>query len=180
MDRRRTTIALAAAAALSLSQPACTAPAPARATPPADGVLGGTREVAISMESGPPAMLRVDAKGNLVGHARITDRSVFVLTPAGDRHRIRTAWTSACMGVRRNATGPATVVAATCNPDARGQLFTVTRTGATDSQGRPTHRIGTDAGTLTFSSRDGLHIEPRDDVDVTGFALLDQGPVRPR
>jgi hypothetical protein len=78
------------------------------------------------------------------------------------------------MGVRRNADGPATVVAAQCRAGAKGQLFTFTRTGEHDSQGRRTYRIGTNAGTLVFNSRDGLHIEPREDLDVTGFAVLDQ------
>ncbi len=187
MTRSRPTLIPIAASALALA--ACAVGAPAGASDPAPSPSlasgGGERQVAISMEHGPPAILRVNKKGELVGYARVTARSLFVLAPDGDRRRIRTAWVDnrgepACMGVRRNDDGPATIVAATCRTGADGQLFTFARTGDTDSQGRPTYRISTNAGTLTFNSRDGLHVDPRDDADVTGFALLDQGPVSPR
>jgi hypothetical protein len=175
MTRRRSTFVPIAALALALA--ACTAAAP----DPALSLVSATgeRRVAIAFESGPPAFLRVDERGTLVGWAEITDRSLFVLVAEGRRYRIRTAWVDnsgnpACMGVRRNADGPATVVAAQCRAGAKGQLFTFTRTGEHDSQGRRTYRIGTNAGTLVFNSRDGLHIEPREDLDVTGFAVLDQ------
>jgi hypothetical protein len=173
----RSTVMLISTAAFALA--ACTA-AGASNPSPSPASSGGERQVAIAFESGPPAFLRVDERGKLVGWAEITGRSLFILDRDGDRHRIRTAWVDNCMGVRRNADGPATVVAAQCRTGAKGQVFTFARTCDTDSQGRPTYRISTNAGTLTFDSRDGLHVEPRDDLAVTGFALVDQGPVSPR
>lgn len=188
MARLRTTfIPVLAVTALALTQQACAGPAPAGGATLASaasesGPLAGDRKVAISMEAGPPATLRVNERGKLVGHAEITDRSLFVLAPVSGGHRIETAWDGhgsepACMGVRNSGVGPATVVAAACNPAARGQVFTFTATDVTDSQGRRTYRITTEAGALTFNSRDGLHVQPRQDRDVTVFALLDQGPV---
>jgi hypothetical protein len=189
MLSRRTHVAVVASAlgALTLTQQACAGAAPASLAPaePSGGVLSGdagaggvpsgTRKVAIAMESGPPATLMVDDRGKLVGNAEVTDRSVFVLVPVGDRRRITVAATGDCLGVRANDSGPATVVAAECEPGAREQLFTFTRTGEKDSQGRRKYRIATSAGALTFNSKDGVHIEPRGDVPVTGFALIDQG-----
>ena len=174
MTRRRSTLIATGAAALALTACAVAEPAGASDPSPAPVSGGGERRVAIAFESGPPAFLRVDQKGTLVGWAEITGRSLFVLVPDGHRYRIRTAWAPACLGVRRNDHGPATVVAAVCRAEAKGQVFTFTRTGDHDSQGRRTYRITTNAGTLVFNSRDGLHVEPRDDLDVTGFAVLDR------
>jgi hypothetical protein len=185
----------AAAGALCLAQVACTAttPAPAiagsvrpavsSATPAQAGIGGGggifsgSRRIAISMESGPPATLIVDAEGKLISNVRLTDRSLFVLVPTGGQHQIRTAaGDPACMGVRGVTGGPDIVVAAVCDADAEGQLFTITRRADRDSKGRRNHQISTTAGELTFSSRDGVHIQPHGDGAATGFAFIDKGP----
>ncbi len=160
------------------SAPASSSEPPARvATGERGGIFTGARRIAISMESGPPATLTVDAEGKLIGHVRLTDRSLFVLVPAGDKHQIRTAvGDRACMGVREVDEGPDIVVAAVCDSGAEGQLFTIARRADTDSKGRRNHQISTAAGELTFSSRDGVHIQPHGDGSATGFALIDKGP----
>lgn len=187
--------------ALTLSTQACATPAhDVVATPPATlaaapsspspspfspdvasspgGVFSGTREVAISMESGPPAYLVVGADGKVIGNGRLTERSIFVLVPIGARHRIKTAFADdSCVGESRHADGPPTLVMADCDPGAEGQLFRFIRTGETDSQGRRRYRIMTASGSLTFNSLNGLHVQNRDhDASVTGFAVTDQGP----
>jgi len=153
------------------------APPSQAATGKGDGIFSGKRRVAISMEHGPPATLTVDAKGKLIGHVRLTRRSLFVLVPAGDQHQIRTAvGDPACMGVRQVDEGPDIVVAAVCDSGAEGQLFTIVRRSDTDSQGRRNHQISTTAGELTFDSRDGVHIQPHGEGSATGFAFIDKGP----
>jgi hypothetical protein len=170
----------------SVSEPAAqpaSGAGPSSRGPAHGGVFSGRRQVALSMEHGPPATLTVDDKGKLVGHVRLTDRSLFVLVPAGDRHQIRTtvldnAGRPACMGVRTVGDGPDIIVAAACDSRAEGQLYTFTRGAETDSQGRRTYLIGTAAGEVTFNSRDGLHVQPHGEGPATGFAIIDKGPVR--
>ncbi|MCG5471762.1 hypothetical protein LADH09A_005764 [Micromonospora sp. LAH09] len=180
--------------ALTLSAPACAAPAedvpttPAAnpsssASPPAEsaspsggGVFSGTREVALWMEAGPPGYLVVAADGKVIGNVRLTERSVFVPVPVGARHQIRTAFAdNSCVGVRRNASGPPTLVVAVCDPEAQGQLFRFVETDKRDSEGRRTYRIESASGVVAFSTRDGVHVNDGDS-DVTGFAVIDQGP----
>ncbi|MEU8216501.1 hypothetical protein AB0C47_12105 [Micromonospora taraxaci] len=153
-------------------------PSAEEASPSGDGVFSGTRKVAVSMESGPPAYLVVGADGKVVGDVRLTERSVFVPVPAGARHRIRTAFAdNSCVGVRRNAAGPPTLVVAVCAPEAEGQLFRFVQTDARDSEGRRTYRLESASGPVTFDSLNGLHVQDRDDhAGVTGFVVIDQGP----
>ncbi|MFG1867105.1 hypothetical protein [Micromonospora arborensis] len=148
------------------------------ASPSGDGVFSGTRKVAISMESGPPAYLVVGADGKVVGNVRLTERSVFVPVPAGGRQQIRTAFAdNSCVGVRRNADGPPTLVVAVCAPEAEGQLFRFVPTDERDSEGRRTYRIESTSGPVTFNSLNGLHVQdPDNNARVTGFAAIDQGP----
>ncbi|MGC4813379.1 hypothetical protein ACLQ29_22865 [Micromonospora sp. DT228] len=109
---------------------------------------------------------------------RLTERSVFVAVPAGDRHQLRTAFAdNSCVGERRDAGGPPTLVVAACSPEAAGQLFRFVPTDGRDSEGRRTHRIEGTSGPVTFNSLNGLHVQARDDdARVTGFAVIDRGP----
>ncbi|MEU8409726.1 hypothetical protein AB0C19_26325 [Micromonospora sp. NPDC048842] len=145
-------------------------------SPSGGGVFSGTREVALSMESGPPAYLVVGTDGKVVGNVRLTERSVFVPVPVGARHQIRTAFAdNSCVGVRRNAGGPPTLVVAVCAPKAEGQLFRFVQTEQRDSEGRRTYRIESTSGAVAFNSLNGVHVQ-EGDSDVVGFAVIDQGP----
>ncbi|WP_146766348.1 hypothetical protein ACQPYV_20260 [Micromonospora saelicesensis] len=130
------------------------------------------------MESGPPAYLVVGADGKVVGNVRLTERSVFVPVPAGAGHQIRTAFAdNSCVGVRRNAGGPPTLVVAVCAPEAEGQLFRFVQTDERDSEGRRTYRIESTSGPVTFDSLNGLHVQdPDNTARATGFAVIDRGP----
>jgi len=158
---------------LVAAAPARAADAPSNTTP--------ERRVSFGFESGPPASLRLNERGNLVGWAPMTDRSLFVLVPVGAKFQIRTALTGtdgkyACLGVRDNTGSPDTLVAAQCRPTAQGQLFTFPELGTTDSVGRPQHEIKTAAGRLTFDYPNGLHLKPGSAGSVSAFTTNYMGP----
>ena len=154
-------------------------PRPAVSAKAGDGAFSGNRKVAISFEYSAPAFLWLDPEGRLAGNVELTDRSLFVLAPVGDQHQIRTAvGAPACLGIKHMADGPDKVVAAVCNPAAAGQLFTFAQRTDKDSQGRRKFGILNAESELTFSSLDGVHMQPRGCYPAVGFALVDKGPAR--
>ncbi len=163
-----------------------TAPASSSAPPvspsaaPSDPILAGRRQVVIAPIPSFESILAVDATGRLTLTDGDTDTSLFVLIPdAGGTHRIRTAKGSppSCMGLRNNGANPLTVVAAVCDPAAKGQLFTVAPRPAKDSAGRPTYTIAGDGGVYLRTGRDGLIAEELGDAGPqTTFAFVDNGP----
>ncbi|NBE80136.1 hypothetical protein [Micromonospora rubida] len=113
----------------------------------ADPILRGERQVVLRPVGSFESILAVDAKGRLNLTDGETDKSLFVLLPAGEnRYQIRTAKAHDggepdCMGLRDNGSAPATIVAAACDSRRAGQLFTIEKTQKRD-QGRPTYTIG--------------------------------------
>ncbi|MGW2624503.1 hypothetical protein [Micromonospora taraxaci] len=173
-DAVATSAANGTAASSPSSPPA--SPSAQEASPSGGGVFSGTRKVALSMQSGPPAYLVVGADGKVVGNVQLTERSVFVPVPVGARHQIRTAFAdNSCVGVRRNASGPPTLVVAVCAAEAEGQLFRFVQTDERDTQGRRIHRIESTSGAVAFNSINGVHVQERGS-EVVGFAVIDQGP----
>ncbi|WP_405110239.1 hypothetical protein OG559_30050 [Micromonospora sp. NBC_01405] len=113
----------------------------------ADPILRGERQVVLRPVGSFESILAVDAKGRLNLTDGDTDKSLFVLLPAGgNKYQIRTAKAynggePDCMGLRDNGSAPATVVAAACDSSRAGQLFAIKKTQE-KSQGRPTYTIG--------------------------------------
>lgn len=125
----------------------------------ADPILRGERQVVLRPVGSFESILAVDAKGRLNLTDGETDKSLFVLLPAGgNRYQIRTAKAHGsgepdCMGLRDNGSAPATVVAAACDSRRAGQLFAIEKTQQKD-QGRPTYTIG-GAGKVYLRAVDG-------------------------
>ncbi|MER5704912.1 hypothetical protein ABT023_23610 [Micromonospora sp. NPDC002296] len=113
----------------------------------ADPILRGERQVVLRPVGSFESILAVDAKGRLNLTDGETDKSLFVLLPAGgNRYQIRTAKALGgsepdCMGLRDNGSAPTTVVAAACDSSRAGQLFAIEKTQE-ENQGRPTYTIG--------------------------------------
>jgi hypothetical protein len=146
------------AAGLMLTQQACTATGgptsePVAFTPPVgpsspaapaspavpaseNPILAGKRQVVIKPVPGFESIVAVDAKGRLGLTDGEAEHGLFVLTPVGDKHQIKTAKAAAggepsCMGIKKNGSAPLTVVAAACDTGRPGQLFTITREDST-------------------------------------------------
>ncbi|MET7420539.1 hypothetical protein [Dactylosporangium sp. NPDC005555] len=193
--------ALAAAAALSLLT-ACgsTAPSTTASAPPAasgsatgsasaaasgvpvpsgtDPVLAGRRRVVIVPVGSFESILAVDAMGRLTLTDGGTDKGLFVLSPDGTgKHWIKTLAPPSCMGVKNNGAAPLTVVAATCDPAAKGQLFALEQREEQDSLDRPTYAISSAGGVYLRTGRDGLIAEELGDAGPqAAFTFVDNGP----
>ncbi|MEU9507251.1 hypothetical protein AB0D32_13320 [Micromonospora sp. NPDC048170] len=131
----------------------------------ADPILRGERQVVLRPVASFESILAVDAKGRLNLTGGYTDKSLFVLLPAGgNKYQIRTAKAHGggepdCMGLRDNGSAPATVVATACDSSRAGQLFVIEKTQEKD-EGRPTYTIeGEGKVRLRATDRQGLTVE---------------------
>ena len=190
------------AAGLLLTQQACTptgepagkpvaftAPTPESTTPGAgrkpapDPILAGRRQVVIKPIPSAESIVAVDDRGRLNLTDGEADHGLFVLTPVGDKHLIKTVRAAAggepsCMGVKNNGSGALTVVAAACDSARAGQLFTITPVEAEDRQGRQTYGISIQGAFLQVFPRTGLIAEELGDAPLkTTYAFVDNGPL---
>jgi hypothetical protein len=98
------------------------------AVKPADPILAGKRKVVIKPIPSFESILAVNAEGRLNPTDGEAEHGLFVLTPVGGRHQIKTAEAKpSCLGIKNNGTKSLTVVAAACDPAREGQLFRITK-----------------------------------------------------
>jgi len=141
------------------------------------GILGGKRQVVIVPVDSFESVVAVDEKGRLGLTDGPSDKTLFVLVPAGSgQHLIRTARAGsggepACMGLRDNGSAPATVVAAACDTSRPGQRFTIEKTGKKEND-RPTYAIRADGDRYLRADRSGIVAGAARD---TTFTLADNG-----
>jgi hypothetical protein len=196
---RRSTLAVGVlAAGLMLTQQACTSvdqqsngpigfvsPSASSATQKAtaggsgkitDPLLAGKRKVVIKPIPSFEEIVAVDAKGRLGLTDGEAEHGLFVLIPVGDKYQIKTAKPEpSCLGIKKNGSKALTVVAAACDPDRAGQLFTISR--QQDKDGDPTYAISSQNAFLQVFARSGLIAEELGDAPLkTTFALVDNGP----
>jgi hypothetical protein len=144
-------------------------------------ILAGKRQVVIKPIPSFESIVVVDDKGRLSLTDGEAEHGLFVLTPSGDQHLIKTAKVGAggepsCLGVKNNGSASLTVEAAPCDAGRAGQLFTITRQKGKDSNGDPTYAISNRSAYLqVFPS--GLIAEELGDAPLkTTFAFVDNGP----
>ncbi|MFI5494547.1 hypothetical protein [Actinoplanes sp. NPDC051859] len=191
MLRARTAVALGVVTCLAFAQQACgtagSTDAGTPATPPSaapassaspepDPLLTGKNQVVIAPVGSFESVLAVDDKGRLNTTDGDSEFSLFVLVPAtSGTHQIQTAKPStdgqpACMGIKENGTQPLTVVAAPCDAERDGQLFTI---GVADEA----YTINSAGAYLRVSPELGLIAEEiGDGPAATTFTLVDNGP----
>ena len=166
VTHRRTAIALAAG--LVLSQLACT-PRPRVAGPvaftapsTANAILEGKRQVVIRPVPSAESIVAVGADGRLSTTDGEAAHSLFVLTPVGDKHQIRTPGADAsCMGV----TDEGAVIAGACDSGRAGQLFTITAH-------KHVYAISNQGSYLQIAPEGGLIVDP---PLRTTFTFVDNG-----
>ena len=154
------------------------------ATRPATGssgdVLSGTRQVVIRPLPSSGSVVAVDGTGRLT----TTDgdgSALFVLTPTGGQHLIRTATAGAggeasCMKLTANGSNPLTIRASACDAGDSGQLFSIRKQRAKDAAGRSTYTISSGGAYLQVSAGNGLIAEELGDGPVrTTFTSVDNG-----
>jgi hypothetical protein len=200
---RSTAFVAVLAAGLVLTQQACTplerkpadavafkppTSAPPSASAPAtapdatgDPILAGKRQIVIKPNPSFEEIVAVDEKGRLGLTDGEAPKGLFVLTPVGDKFQIKTATVEAggepsCMGIKSDGSRSLTVAAAPCDTGRAGQLFTITKQKATDSEGLPTYAISNDSAFLqVFPS--GLIAEELGDAPLkTTYSFVDNGP----
>jgi hypothetical protein len=159
-------------------------PTPKKAdAPPKKGdILAGKRQVVIKPNPSYESIVVVDPKGRLSATDGLSEHSLFVFTPVGDKFQIKTAKAGAggepsCMGVKSNGSNPLTVVAAACDTSRGGQLFTITEQKKKDSEGDPTYSIANDGAFLQIFSKNGLIAQELGDSPLeTTYSFVDNGP----
>ncbi len=165
----------------SAPSPRASSTSPARpATGSSGDVLSGGRQVVIRPLPSSGSVVAVDGDGRLI----TTDgdgSALFVLTPTGGQHLIRTATAGAggeasCMKLTANGSNPLTVRAAACDAGDSGQLFSIRKQGAKDAAGRSTYTISSGGAYLQVSAQNGLIAEELGDGPVrTTFSFVDNG-----
>ncbi|MCW2144081.1 hypothetical protein BXY51_008686 [Actinoplanes cyaneus] len=150
------------------------------ATGSSGDVLGGTRQVVIRPLPSSGSVVAVDGNGRLT----TTDGdggALFVLTPTGGQHLIRTATARAggeasCMKLTPNGSNPLTIRAAACDAGDSGQLFSIRKQRAKDAAGRSTYTISSGGAYLQVSAQNGLIAEELGDGSTrTTFSFVDNG-----
>jgi hypothetical protein len=144
-----------------------------------DPILAGRRQIVIKPIPSFESIVVVDDRGRLSLTDGEAEHSLFVLTPSGDQHLIKTAKAGtggerSCLGVKAGGTA-LTVEAAACDAGRAGQLFTITRQKNDD--GDPTYAISNRGAFLQVSADSGLIAEELGDSPLkTTFAFVDNGP----
>lgn len=140
--------------------------------PTTSRVLTGTRQVAIVPVPSFESALALDPNGRL----NLTDAEggLFVFTPVGTQHLIRTATAdpdtgeSSCLTIQVNGSNPLTAVATACDAADADQLFTVTAKGTN-------YVISNQAAVLQVVDGELIAKELGDAPLTTTFKLVDNG-----
>ncbi|MFI7540039.1 hypothetical protein [Actinoplanes sp. NPDC049599] len=147
-----------------------------------DPILAGKRQIVIKPVPSFESIVVVDDRGRLTLTDGEAEHGLFVLTPSGGKHLIKTAKAGAsgepsCLGIKNNGTAPLTVEAAACDAGRAGQLFTITRQRAKTKTGEPTYAISNQSAFLQVFPQSGLIAEELGDAPLkTTYAFVDNGP----
>ena len=143
------------------SGPTTVAPTEAVQAGPDDAtgaILAGRRRTAIRLTEADRFLMIDRSSEELEVSDGTGSQSQFVLKPVGTGYLIHSlaseafAGPESCLGVRIRPGEPTNpVVNAACNPG-KGTLFTLTPSGAQDSEGHPTYRIGSEYGWVQWDA----------------------------
>lgn len=150
------------------------------------GPLSGTRQLFFYVlddgQEVPESSLAVSSSGRVEVTGDYSGRALFVPTPNGSNHLIKTGTLRAggealCLKVRANGSKPLTIVTASCDAGDKTQLFTFDKHGK-DNQGRTMYAIRNGDAFLQWNPTGtaGLIAEELGDAKLhTTFVAIDRG-----
>jgi len=146
-----------------------------------DAILAGKRQIVIKPVPSTESIVAVDAHGRLTVTDGEAEHGLFVLTPVNEGFLIKTAKADSsgepsCMGVKSNGSASLTVEAAACDAGRAGQIFSITKQKAQDSEGRPTYAISNQGAFLQVFPKGLIAEELGDSALKTTYAFVDNGP----
>ena len=168
-------------------EPATPRPRASSTTPAASAggssgdILNGTRQVVIRPLPNSGAIVALTGEGRLTTTDGDAATTLFVLTPTGGRHLIRTATAGAggeasCLAITTDGSNPLTIRATACDAGDSRQLFSIQRQPKKDTAGRSTYTINSGGAYLQVSADNGLIAEELGDGSVrTTFSFVDNG-----